>query len=390
MSAPVGVLHARSETLSLVLRVGFAAMQVALLASCGAPGDSDQVIKIGLVAPFEGQYRYVGYDVIYAVRLALREVNSSGGAGGYRVELVAYDDMGDPESAVEQARKLQIDSDVLAVVGHFRHATTEAAAPVYNDAGIALVAPAHFANTDSGTGSGMVLSLAPDITQLARQISELTDSCTCTVGLTDDGVLWPAFVTATQEGDTMACVETSFQSPHWRDQVTATGADCLFIDLEAVAAGEAVAQLRSEGWGGRIVGGPALSEPPFASVAGDSAIGVECVTGWPISAAGPDFDAAYRAVSAGTPPGPMAALAYEATWILIEAVERTVAIGAQPSRSDVAQALTATQRQGLVGTIVFRGDGAWVNAPICRYRMDPSSGLVPVDDSPRCNRAMLK
>ena len=56
-------------------------------------------VKIGLVAPFEGRYRYVGYDVFYAVRLALQEVNAAGGVGGYHVELVAYDDGADPAMA---------------------------------------------------------------------------------------------------------------------------------------------------------------------------------------------------------------------------------------------------------------------------------------------------
>src|SRR5437773_8430394 len=45
------------------------------------------IVKIGLVAPFEGRYRDVGYEVIYAVRLAVREANASGGVAGFAVEL---------------------------------------------------------------------------------------------------------------------------------------------------------------------------------------------------------------------------------------------------------------------------------------------------------------
>ncbi|MCP5097251.1 MAG: ABC transporter substrate-binding protein, partial [Chloroflexi bacterium] len=54
------------------------------------------VVKIGLVGPFEGQHRAVGYDVIYSARLAVREINAAGGIGGHRVALVALDDSGDP------------------------------------------------------------------------------------------------------------------------------------------------------------------------------------------------------------------------------------------------------------------------------------------------------
>ena len=63
------------------------------------PGSTDPLIKIGLVAPFEGQFRSRGYEVLYAVKLAIRECNESGGVGGYRVELVALDDGGDPALA---------------------------------------------------------------------------------------------------------------------------------------------------------------------------------------------------------------------------------------------------------------------------------------------------
>jgi ABC-type branched-subunit amino acid transport system substrate-binding protein len=98
------------------------------------------VVKIGLVAPFEGRYREVGYEVIYAVRLAVREANAAGGVAGYSVELFALDDGGDPAMAVEQARKLAADPQVVGVIGHWRGETTERAASVYESEGIPLLA----------------------------------------------------------------------------------------------------------------------------------------------------------------------------------------------------------------------------------------------------------
>jgi len=99
------------------------------------------VLKIGLVAPFEGRYRDVGYEVVFAVRLAVREINAAGGVGGYSVELVALDDSGDEQMAVEQARKLAADASVIAVIGHWRENTTIAAAPEYERVSIPLIAP---------------------------------------------------------------------------------------------------------------------------------------------------------------------------------------------------------------------------------------------------------
>ncbi|HFC11696.1 MAG TPA: hypothetical protein ENJ56_02535, partial [Anaerolineae bacterium] len=55
-----------------------------LLAGCASVdfadvSSVDPVVKIGLVAPFEGEQRVIGYDVIYATRLAVRQVNTAGG-----------------------------------------------------------------------------------------------------------------------------------------------------------------------------------------------------------------------------------------------------------------------------------------------------------------------
>ncbi|MEW5989660.1 MAG: ABC transporter substrate-binding protein, partial [Chloroflexota bacterium] len=107
-----------------------------LLTACGRTAP---VVKIGLVGPFEGRYRPVGYDVIYSARLAIRESNLAGGIGPYRVALVALDDGGDAELAQATAASLVIDPAVVAVIGHWRPETTTAAAPVYQVAGLPFI-----------------------------------------------------------------------------------------------------------------------------------------------------------------------------------------------------------------------------------------------------------
>jgi ABC-type branched-subunit amino acid transport system substrate-binding protein len=103
------------------------------------PRRSEPVVKIGLVAPFEGRYREVGYDVIYSARLAIREANQASGPGQTKVLLTAVDDFGDPEIARQSAEAMTIDPDVMAVIGHWRPQTTAAARPIYQSAGLAFV-----------------------------------------------------------------------------------------------------------------------------------------------------------------------------------------------------------------------------------------------------------
>lgn len=99
----------------------------------------DPVLKIGLVAPFEGEQRTIGYDVIYSARLAVREINAAGGVGGYRLSLVAFDDSGYTDEARSVAQALIVDPGIIAVIGHWQPQTTAAAEPLYASADLGLV-----------------------------------------------------------------------------------------------------------------------------------------------------------------------------------------------------------------------------------------------------------
>ena len=66
--------------------------------------------RIALLAPFEGRYRDIGYDSLYAARLALQD------SGVGNIELLPTDDGGTPLSAVDRALALAGDPQVYAVL----------------------------------------------------------------------------------------------------------------------------------------------------------------------------------------------------------------------------------------------------------------------------------
>jgi ABC-type branched-subunit amino acid transport system substrate-binding protein len=112
------------------------------LAACCPPGGAKPTVKIGLAAPFEGRQRDLGYEALYALRLAVRQRNEAGGVGGrYLVEMVALNDFDEPEAALEQAHKMAVDPDVLAVLGGWSPATAAAAGPAYESLGLAFLSP---------------------------------------------------------------------------------------------------------------------------------------------------------------------------------------------------------------------------------------------------------
>ncbi len=101
------------------------------LTACGAskpelPG------KIALLAPFEGQYREIGYNSLYAVRLAFSDAKPQ------NVQLLAVDDGGTPASAVARIKALNVDPAVAAVIALGPDAT-HPSAQMANDKPLILI-----------------------------------------------------------------------------------------------------------------------------------------------------------------------------------------------------------------------------------------------------------
>ncbi len=310
------------------------------LSACAVPGATRPTVKIGLVAPFEGRYREVGYSLFAAVRLALREVNAAGGVGGgnrrYLVELVAYDDGADPEMARQQAEKLAVDPQVVVVIGHFREATTRAALPVYAAEGLPLLAPAV---TDPALteGDGVVIPIGPDAAQMAVRILGRAGGAAGLIG--GEGPLGRALRQAAAERGLRLTV-FPLESLRLTDNLPSL----LFCDASPADCGEILAALRARGWRGEFIGGPDLAPGEFTAVAGEAANGAWMLSPWPFPQQEPgcaDFVAECTRISLGIPPGPLALPAYQAARQALEALSWDVATYGRPTRAGVARALAS-------------------------------------------------
>ena len=102
-----------------------------LLAGCT---DVRPVVKVGILAPFEGLYRRTGYAALDAARAAIA------GAPGDPVALIplALDDSADPRRA---AQKLRVDPPVRAIVGPLAPAQAAIAGIARRDPAITWIAP---------------------------------------------------------------------------------------------------------------------------------------------------------------------------------------------------------------------------------------------------------
>lgn len=71
---------------------------------------TDNILKIALLAPFEGQYRDIGYEALYAARLALSDADLP------HIDLLAIDDGGSVETAILRAEAIRQDPAIRGVL----------------------------------------------------------------------------------------------------------------------------------------------------------------------------------------------------------------------------------------------------------------------------------
>lgn len=263
------------------------------------------VVKVGLVAPFEGLLRWEGYRLLWAVKLALQEANAQGAVPGRALMLVALDDSDDPARAARVARQMAADPAVVAVIGHFSADTTAAAWPEYRAAGMPLVAlvpplseardsvPAYF--LAPGPAPGIPVSGPPEASPLAAD---------------DETEAWKLL------SSSLGPV-----GPHWLEP-----------DMCHLTAARLLADLPTS------VGCGALAAPDAAR--------------WP------EFAQAYHAFS-GTWPTVRAGLAYDATWAVVRALAQAVQNSRAGSslRSQVGIALADMSFLGVTGQVSFDARG---------------------------------
>src|SRR5512138_1114083 len=111
-------------------------------ALCGVvagPARAADTVKIGMIAPLTGSWASEGQEMRRNGELLAAELNAKGGLLGKQVELVVEDDGGDPRTASLAAQRLAT-KGVVAVIGTYGSAVTEASQNIYDEAKIIQIA----------------------------------------------------------------------------------------------------------------------------------------------------------------------------------------------------------------------------------------------------------
>lgn len=121
-----------------------------VLAACGEKaGDGgtsgSNVIKIATQSPLSGGSATLGEAIKLGAQLGLDEQKEKFKEMGFELQLVPYDDQGDPKKGVANAQLIGSDKAVLAVVGHFNSGVAIPSSEVYEKYAIPMVSPANSA-----------------------------------------------------------------------------------------------------------------------------------------------------------------------------------------------------------------------------------------------------
>src|SRR5476649_2300828 len=82
---------------------------------CGFGARAEDTIKIGYTEILSGTFAQVGDQGIKSIQFAIDQVNARGGVMGKKLELVAYDNKGQPAEALITLQKM-IDDNISIVM----------------------------------------------------------------------------------------------------------------------------------------------------------------------------------------------------------------------------------------------------------------------------------
>lgn len=337
----------------------------------GPSGAQTGTIKIGASFPLSGSVATDGNMIVTAIRMAVDEANAAGGVtiGGtaYNIVLDPQDDEADPTTAATIANKFADDDDILAVISSYNSSCMLAQVGTYDSVGLPSVSP---------------VATSPDLTGISSYFHRVVNSDSYTGAMDADVMkaLGYTKIAALYEDDDYGYgLYESFKK-----QAEAVGLEIVYTgtfvygetkDFSTLLTNVANSGCDAVFWGGLITElGLYMSQsatfgadsipvyadtgcysPAMITEAGEMSEGLVSVGCFDLSGADAksqkfiaDFVKAY-----GSEPSLYAALAYDAAWTLITAMQSASGL----SREAINEALAAVSYEGITGLNEFDENG---------------------------------
>jgi len=327
-------------------------------------------IKIGFPANVTGVQASLDGPMLNGAKLAIAEINAAGGVLGSPLELVTYDSKSDATVISTVASQL-IDSDkVVGIIGFADSDSVLSIGPQVDKAKIPFITPgATSPKLPSQLGDQIFLAAFGDNVQAAVGAEFALNNLNAKTGylLTDIGteyttLLSDYFVSAYEHGggkllgkDTYKIGDKNFTAQIAKIKALPEQPAFIYASSNAEEIGLILKQLRQAGINLPVVGGDGYDTPLLVEVGGpaanDSYFTTHAFMGEGASPTVAAFNEAYKKSTGNAPENSFAALGYDATKLMADAIKRA----GSPEPAKIRDAIAATQGlAGVTGTISYR------------------------------------
>jgi branched-chain amino acid transport system substrate-binding protein len=364
-------------------------LALAVLAMGLGSARAADTVKIGLMAPMTGSWASEGQEMKKNVELIAAELNAKGGVNGKQLEVVLEDDGGDPRTASLAAQRLTT-KGVVAVIGTYGSAVTEATQNIYDEAGIVQVANGSTAVRLTEKGLKNFFRTCPRDDEQgkvgaqalqkmgAKKIALLHDSSAYAKGLADEinGILKKGgqnvvfFDALTPKEQDYSAILTKLKQAN---------PDVVFFTGYYPEAGLLLKQKKQMGWNVPFIGGDAINNPDLVKIAGkEAAAGFQFLSP-PVpkdldTPEAKSYVQAYQKKYGDAPGSIYGVLAGDGFRVVAKAIE-----GAKSTKAEDISKYLKTQLKdfpGYTGKIAFNDKGDRVGELYRVYKVDPGGNFV--------------
>ncbi|MFZ6719515.1 ABC transporter substrate-binding protein [Undibacterium sp. Ji49W] len=326
-------------------------------------------IKIGVAEALTGPAAKYGVAIKNGFTLAADQINAKGGVNGNKIQLVAEDEQGKKEDAINVFKKLLFQEKVLMIFGPTLSNSAFAADPIANATKTVVFGTSNTADGITNMGpftfrnSVMEADVLPVTTRAA--VKQFNIKKVAILYGNDDAFTksgYDVFKSALAEQkipvtdtETYAKGDVDFKAQ--LTKIKASNPDAIVCSCLAEEAANIILQTRSLGMKQPFVGGNGFNSPKLFEIAKDAADNTLMGSPWSAenpSAANKSFMADYKA-KFGSDPDQFAAQAFDAMHIVAEALKKVSLSGSlEKDRLALRDALPAVKIEGATGKFAFR------------------------------------
>ena len=326
-------------------------------------------IKLGAAEALSGGAAQYGTAIKNGFQLALDEVNAAGGVNGNKIVMVFEDEQGKKEEAINVFKKLIFQDNVLMTFGPTLSNSAQAADPIAQGAKVVAFGTSNTADGITSIGDYVFRNSVTEADVLPETLKMSVKKS----GIKKVAVLYGNDDVFTKSGydnfkkaledlkipvtttETFAKGDVDFKAQ--LTKIKATNPDALVLSALLAEGAPIMVQARQIGLNVPVIGGNGMNSVKVFDLAKGASDGLYVGSPWSASNATPENSKFIKAYTDkfGTPPDQFAAQAYDAFYIVVDALKKTKLTGnLAADRSALRDVLPTVKHTGATGAFEFR------------------------------------